>query len=176
MTDLDNLKTMFDRLKAVAPEVISLLTAQTEEEYAQFFDSLIERAVCDLEANAKNYAGLEEVGLTAALSAFFNGMPGLTVTREGHSNGHVDLTIHVRLASPIRRRLAEAKIDRGPENHVGGMQQLINRYSTGRDKHALMIAYVKLPSIATRVQALRSHLNKSLPCGQVGACSDHPAK
>jgi len=176
MIDFGSLHGLIERLKVVAPEVIALATAATDEEFCECFDRLMERAVDHLEKNAANFADLDEVGLTAALAAFFNGMPGLSIIQEGHSNGHVDLTILVRLAYPVQRRLAEAKIDRGPAYHVGALQQLLNRYSTGRDKFGFVIEYVRLPAIKSRITALRSHLDAKLPCGQIGQCLDHALK
>lgn len=173
MTQLDNLKDLVDHLKQVAPEVLDLATAKSDEDFAASLDRLLERAACHLEANSKSLSTLDEVGLSAVVAAFLNVMPGINCIQEGHSNGHVDLTITVDLASPVQRRLAEAKIENGPTYHVKGLDQLLGRYSTGRDRYAWLLEYVKLTGIKDRLDAIRDHLDKVKPHKQQGDCRDH---
>jgi len=173
MTQLDNLKDVYDHLQKRAPEVIDLATAVSEEEFAAFLDRLLERAASEMEASSNEFCDLDEVGLSAIVAISLNGMPGIRVIREGHSNGHVDLTITIDLTSPIQRRLAEAKIEDGPSYHVKGLDQLLGRYSTGRDRYAWLLEYVKKPNIKNRLEAIRAHLDKVKPRNQKGDCRDH---
>ncbi len=172
-TTSDSAYALIERIKQHAPEVLDLVTAQTEEEFCSFFDRLMERAVMHLEKNSQNFAHWDEVAMTAVLTGFFNGMPGLSVVQEGHSNGHVDLTIEVRLASPVQRRLAEAKIEGGPVRHEKGLEQLLSRYVTGREKSSWLILYVNRPNIKGRMQGLRENLDRNRPHKQSGACGPH---
>lgn len=173
MTRLDNLKDVYDHLQKRAPEIIDLATAETEEEFAAFLDRLLERTACEMEANSNAFCKLNEVELSAIVAISLNGMPGIRVIQEGHSNGHVDLTITVNLTSPIQRRLAEAKIEDGPSYHVKGLDQLLGRYSTGRERYAWLLEYVKRADIKNRLEAIRAHLDKVKPHNQNGDCRDH---
>ena len=173
----DSLDSIVERLKLVAPEVLDLATANTEAQFVECFDRLLERGIAHLEANSKNFKDLDEVGLSAVLAGFFNGMPGIQVVQEANSNGHVDITITVSIAHPVQRRLAEAKIERGPAYHESGLQQLMNRYATGRGSSAWLLAfYVKVADIKSRMEAIRKHLDSSRPCNQDGQCVDHKIK
>jgi hypothetical protein len=173
MKPTDSLQALIDHLRQVAPEVIDLATAETEEQFCASFDRLLERAVIHLEKNSKNFASLNEVGLSAALGNFFNGMPGVSMMQEGHSNGHVDLTLEIKLASPVQRRLVEAKIEGGPVEHEKGLAQLLGRYVTGRENTSWLLLYVKLKDIKARMQALRDNLDQKRPLNQTGACLSH---
>ena len=103
-------------------------------------------------------------------------MPGLTVTRETHSNGHVDLTIEADHCTPTRQKLGEAKIYDGPAYHFKGLEQLLGRYSTGREGRGLLIIYFRKPNITGLVQNLRKQMDISHPCKQQGNTADHVLK
>jgi hypothetical protein len=77
-----------------APDFVDLICASTDDEFDKAFDSFIEGAAEHLEVNKKNFATLNEEGL---LSAFIGPLklPGETVRQEAHSNGHVDITVHL---------------------------------------------------------------------------------
>jgi hypothetical protein len=168
----DSAAEMFERIKRKAPEYIDLLTAETDAEFEAAFTVLLERSVLHLEKNRKNFAKLDEEGLTGVLAASLS-IPGFTVTQEAHSNGHVDLTIVADHCSPIRTKLGEAKIYRGATYHVKGIGQLLGRYTTGREKDGLLINYVRNKDIADITAKLKSKLNARLPDGQTGPCTPH---
>jgi hypothetical protein len=174
--DTNTLYALVEILKRQAPEVLDLALAKTEEDFCVVFDRLMERAVMHLEKNAGNFAHWDEVAMSAVLTAFFNGMPGMSVVQEGHSNGHVDLTIEVRLVSPVQRRLAEAKIEKGPAYHEKGLEQLLTRYVTGREQSSWLILYVDHPNIKGRMQTLRDNLDTKRPLKQMAACTPHSIK
>ena len=160
------------RIERKAPEYLDLLTADSDTEVEQAFNALLDASLRRLESNRTHFASLEEVGLTAVLSVALSA-PGLTVTQEAHSNGHVDITIDFDHCLPARRKLGEAKIDRGPRNHVKGLQQLLDRYTTGRELGGLLIVYVQRPDISGRVKKLRNAMDTSKPRRQKGATRDH---
>jgi hypothetical protein len=83
---------LVERLQRKAPEYLDLLTAETDEEFETAFDAILEKAIIHLETNKKNYKLLDEEGFSAALAGALS-IPGLTVTQETNSNGHVDITI-----------------------------------------------------------------------------------
>ena len=171
----NNAYELVEQIRRKAPEYLDLLTAQTDDEFDHAFDAILGKAVSSLELNKKNYRDLGEVGLTGVLAAALS-IPGLSVTQETHSNGHVDLTIEAHHCVPARKKLGEAKIYKGPQYHIDGLEQLLGRYTTGREGGGLLIVYVRKKDIAGLVRKLRDRLNKELPCNQQGKCSDHSLK
>ena len=158
-----------------APEYLDLLTAEPDEEFERAFDAVLQRAVAQLEANKDNFRTLGEVALTGALAMALS-IPGLTLTQEEHSNGHVDVTIVADHCVPLRRKLGEAKIYRGLAYHLDGLDQLLNRYSTGREGRGLLIEYFRTRDIAGLVEQLRKDMDATHPYGQKINTADHVHK
>lgn len=151
-----------EALKRKAPEYLDLLSAKTEAEFNTAFDHLLELAVRRLEASKSDYVDLGENALNRILAGFVN-CPGLSVTAETHSNGHVDLTFSAVHSSPIWTKLGEAKLYNGPAYHIEGLGQLLSRYMTGRDSTGLMICYVQVKDIAKKLQSIRDKMDVDLP-------------
>jgi len=173
--DNNSAAEMFERVRRKAPEYLDLLTAATESEFETAFTPLLEKAVSHLEANAKNFKSLNEVGLSGVLAAVLM-IPGLTVTQESHSNGHVDLTIVVDHCTPARKKLCEAKIYRSPSYHIEGVSQLLNRYTTGREGPGFIISYVRKNDINGITAKVRAAMDSKLPENQTGPCENHELK
>jgi hypothetical protein len=171
----NSLLKLIDMIKLKAPEYLDLLTATTEAEFDSAFETLLEKAISNLEQNKMNFKKLDEVGLSGALAGFLQ-MPGITVTQESHSNGHVDLTIVADHSTPMRKKLGEAKIYDGPAYHFKGLGQLLNRYTTGREGRGLMIVYFRKKDIAGLVTKLREKMDQEHPYGQQGFTADHKFK
>src|SRR5215470_15848345 len=95
---------LIEIIKRKAPEYLDLLTAETDEEFEKAFDALLGQAVGHLEKNKANFKELDEVGLSGVLAAGLS-TPGLSVSQETHSNGHVDLTIEADHCTPPRKKL-----------------------------------------------------------------------
>src|ERR1044072_3424560 len=102
-------RDLISRIERKAPEYLDLLSAQTEAEFDEAVDAVLSQGVAFLEKNKKLYKGMNEEGLSSVLVARMT-IPGLTVTQEEYSNGHVDLTISADHSNPIRKKLCEAKI------------------------------------------------------------------
>jgi hypothetical protein len=178
MSNVDEKDTAFalvEILKRKAPEYLDLFTAQTDGEFERAFDALLEKSVAGLEANKSNFATLDEETLSAILALALS-TPGLSVTQETHSNGHVDITITADHCVPVRKKLAEAKIWDGPEYHIKGIKQLLDRYTTGREGRGLVIAYVRKRNIKGLLTKLRETMNKERPCKQTADTIDHTLK
>lgn len=173
--EADSLLNLVEIMMRKAPEYFDLLTAKSEAEFELAFDTLLGKAVSNLEQNSKNFASLDEVGLTADLAHSLS-MPGLSVTQEAHSNGHVDLTIEADHCVPARRKLGEAKIYNGPEYHVQGLGQLLKRYTTGREGRGLLIVYVRKQNISGLMKKIREKMDAEHPCQQQGDTVDHALK
>lgn len=165
----------FEVIGRKAPAYLDLLTAKTDEEFEVAFTALLEDVVQHLERNKKNFEKLDEEGLSAAFAGKLS-IPGLTVTQETNSNGHVDLTIEADHCSPARIKLGEAKIYSGPNYHIKGIGQLLGRYTTGRETPGLLINYVRKKDIKGITAKLKTAMDKKLPENQTGPCEDHALK
>lgn len=170
-----NALELVERIKRRAPEYLDLLTAETEEEFEAAFSVILEGAVDHLERNKKKFKDLDEEGLSGALAAALS-IPGLSVTQEANSNGHVDLTIEADHCVPARRKLGEAKIYAGPAYHIQGLEQLLGRYTTGREGRGLLIVYVQKKDIAGLIKKLRKKMDDDRPLNQSGQTMDHCLK
>jgi len=167
----DSLKTLFGWF----PALRKLFQARTAEEFDDFLDRHFEECVQRMEAEAHHLMEDSEEKLSAFLAAALS-MPGLAVTREVYSNGRVDLTIKSESMTFPERRLAEAKIYAGPAYHEQAIEQLISRYSTGRQSRGYVVEYVKKPGIAELVLKLRKKADVDLPARQHGATCNHRMK
>ena len=174
-TTAGSAKDLIGMVQRKAPEYMDLLTAETTEEFESAFDTLLEKAIVRIEENKKNFEKLDEEGLSAVLAAALS-IPGLAVTQETHSNGHVDLTVEADHCSPSRKKLCEAKIYDGPEYHIKGLEQLLSRYTTGREGRGLIIEYVRKKDISSLIKKLRQKMDSDLPMKQKGLTSDHTLK
>lgn len=167
----ENLKTLFTWF----PTLKKLFEAKTAKEFDEFLDKHFEECVQRMEAEAHHLKSDCEEKLSAFLAAALS-MPGLTVVREGYSNGRVDLTIKSESVKFSEKRLAEAKIYSGPFYHNKAIEQLITRYSTGRQSRGYVIEYVKKPGITDIVAKLRKKADAELPVVQQGLTTDHKMK
>ena len=168
----DSYHALIEQLRRKAPAYLDLLTAKTDDEFEAAFEVVLDSAVRLLEKNKTNFQKLDEVGLSGVLAGALS-IPGLTVTQESHSNGHVDLTIEADHCFPARIKLAEAKIYDGAAYHIKGLEQLLERYTTGREGRGLIISYVRQRDISGLIHKLRLHMDETLPMSQRGACQDH---
>lgn len=168
----DSADALVERIRRKAPEYLDLLTAESKEEFEHAFDAVLGAAVSQLERHKKNYQSLNEVGLTGVLAAALS-IPGLAVTPEAHSNGHVDLFIVADHCLPERIKLGEAKIYHGFSYHVEGLKQLLKRYTTGRETRGLLLVYVRKKGISSLMKQLRADMDAERPCAQQGDAKDY---
>jgi hypothetical protein len=166
---------LVEQIRRKAPEYLDLFTAENAEDFENAFNALLEKAISGLETNKKNFKALNEEGISGALALALNA-PGLSVRQETNSNGHVDLTIEADHCVPARTKLGEAKIYNGPKYHFEGLEQLLSRYTTGREGRGLLIVYFRKTDIAGLVKKLRKTMDAEQPCQQQGPTNDHMLK
>lgn len=162
----DTLFSLMQRMTKKAPELIELMTSESDFEFNAAFDKLLLKAAKSLESNSKNFQSLHEPGLAAAFALALSA-PGLSAIQEANCNGHVDVIIEVSLCEPSRSILGEAKIYDGPQYHFQGLEQLM-QYATGRESRLLMIEFVKKQNISALMKKVSKAMNSELPSKQVG--------
>jgi hypothetical protein len=164
--------TLLEFTEMLTPPAFRVYTAQTDDEFESAFEGILEGILAGLEQNKLDFANDSEDKLSSTIVLAFNAA-GLRAIREGNSNGHVDLTIEVGFCSPMKRKLGEAKIYNGPSYHLQGLQQLIGRYTTGRETRGVMIEYVKQADIAGLIKKIRERMDADLPMQQQGPTQDN---
>lgn len=170
-----NLYQYIELVKRLSKETLDLVTSKTEDEFDSAFDNWLDQCISDIEASKNEYVNLSEDGISNVLAHALR-TPEISVTREQNSNGHVDLTVKLINSSPQRIKLGEAKIWRGKEYHVKGLDQLLNRYTTGRECRGFVISYVKIKDIKGLFETLREYINESKPFDLEGLCLNHNIK
>ena len=165
------LRSLFDWF----PALRGILMADDAQEFDNLLEQYIEQCVEGMEAEAHHLHPDSEEKLSAFLAASLR-HPGLEVRRESFTNGRVDLTIRQECVIGGQVRLAEAKIYDGPAYHTAALEQLINRYSTGRPPTGYVIEYFKKAGISKLVKGLRDHADHNHPVQQEGATASHPMK
>ena len=169
----DSIVQLADQVRnRISDEYIKILASNSDMEFDDALERVLERAVDYMERNANHLFPLDEDAITAFLVAFLN-MPGLRASQQTHTNGHVDLTIEAEYTPPLRRRLGEAKIYDGPDYHEKGLKQLVKRYETGREGSGVLLEYVKKPNIKGLVDKLKEYMDNNKPCDQDGISQNH---
>lgn len=154
------------------PESFPLFDANaTDEEFDEALEIHIADAVRWLEESANTIGGDSEESLSHQLAGHLSLRKLISATRETNTRGHVDITILV--TTTARKRLGEAKIYAGYAYHEKGIQQLVERYSTGRERSGYMFCYVKLPDIKGKMEKLQVDCDGCRPCRQSAASIKH---
>lgn len=159
----------FDNLSCYTKD---FLIAETEDEFNKAFENWLVFCISQMEANSKKLKSFDEDTLSSILTMALN-TGELSVTREKYSNGHVDLTVKLVNSTTNWTKLGEAKIWRYPSYQAKGIDQLLNRYTTGRECRGFVISYVKLQDIKTLFEKLREYIDNEKSCDLQGICKDH---
>lgn len=146
----------------------------TDEEFDEALESHILDAVRWLEDNANSLHGDNEDSLSTTLAGRISMKQLIDAGRETNTRGHVDITIKV-ISTP-RKRLGEAKIYAGYAYHEQGIRQLVERYSTGRDRSGYMFCYFKVPDIKGKMEKLQADCDVRKPCRQRAESIRHQEK
>jgi hypothetical protein len=157
------------------PELKPLLDPNsTDEEFDMALEKHISESIRWLEDNANALHKNSEDSLSTTLAGHMSIKELLNATREENNRGHVDITIKV--ISTSRKRLGEAKIYGGYAYHEKGMKQLVERYSTGRERSGYMFCYVKKPNIKSTMEMLLADCDTHRPCEQANTARAHSSK
>jgi hypothetical protein len=165
-----SLERLLGLLEAHNPHWLALLQAQTEAEFIEATDGVIERAASTIENGAKQYAMLNERGLSLLLADFLN-LAGFHATAERYINGHVDVVVEHQFGGSWKY-LGECKIYNGYQYHVDGCKQVLG-YCTGREHRAFCLDFFKVAAMYDKLQQLRIDIDTNLPLEQDGASIGH---
>jgi len=158
-----------------SPELRPLLDPNsTDEEFDDALEIHIADAIRWLEDNANNLRDNSEDSLSTTLAGRLSIRKLIEAHREMNSKGHVDITITI--LSTSRKRLGEAKLYGSYPKYERGIGQLVERYSTGRERSGYMFCYVNKSDIKDKMARLREECDSHLPYGQVGPASNSKSK
>jgi len=146
----------------------------TDVELDEALELKITAVIRWLEEHANDLGPNSEDSISTTLTGKLSIDGIIDVTRETNNRGHVDITI--KLVQSPRKRLGEAKIYDGYAYHEKGLQQLVERYSTGRERSGYMFCYVKAPDIKGKMEKLQADCDACKPFRQNTASVKHKEK
>ncbi len=173
MTKVDSdssLERLLGLLEGHNSNLKDLLLAKTEPEFIVATEAAIERAMKTIENGAKEYATLNEPGLSHLLADFLCLM-GWRATAETNNNGHVDVVLECAFGRHWKY-LGECKLHKGYQYHVDGCQQLLG-YCTGREPRAFCMDFIGAPDAFKKMKKLRAAMDEQRPLKQRAAGADH---
>jgi hypothetical protein len=132
-----------------------LLLAKTEQDFIGATEGAIERAMKTIENGSKEYATLNEPGLSHLLADCLNLM-GWRATAETNNNGHVDVVVECAFGRHWKY-LGECKLHKGYQYHVDGCEQLLG-YCTGREPRAFCMDFINATDDAREATRVLGHL------------------
>lgn len=119
---------------------------------------VVEEALLDLCAHRVEIAEHDENQITLFVVQRLKGA-GYVATREESSNGHVDITVKTGAAPFVW--LGEAKKDsKGPQYILGGISQLLERYTSGLQPDCGLVVYCFRENAAARVTNVQKKLSQ----------------
>lgn len=92
--------------------------------------------------------------------------------KERYYNGHVDVTIYHPRSLPYQY-LGECKIYKGFKRHCDGCDQLLNRYSSGRDMRGFLLEFFTRRGMYQLIGKLKDQFDRSFPLRMTGTSQDH---
>lgn len=165
-----SLERLFGLLEAHNPNLVDLLRAQTEDAFLDATERAVDRAIRTIESGAKQYADLEERGLSLLLADLLN-MSGYQATAERYVNGHVDVVVEHAFGGRWRY-LGECKMHRSYKYHVDGCKQVLG-YCTGRERRAFCLDFFTVAGMFEKLVVLRREMDKELPEAQTAPSANH---
>jgi hypothetical protein len=158
-------------LMRFGPPQLRVILADSEAEFVDAVELSLESAIQHMEAGAQYNYNRGERALAHELVGCLGG-GGLYAQNEAHSNGHVDITV-VHWRHVGWRMLGECKIYRYPAYHIGGCEQILGRYATGRLPRAFCLDFFQEEEIQQKMQGIRDQMDADMPLQQQGASQNH---
>ena len=156
------------------PGTARLYFSNNEREFIEAVDLVLEIAIRRLEENAASHNGLKELVLSTMLSDLIR-QAAIPCAKEVFRNGHVDVAI----GHPRKQQfqyLGECKIYDGFRKHCRGCDQLLNRYSSGRDLRGFVLEFFYEPRMYLLLEVLKTQFDEDRPLQMKGSSRTHHIK
>lgn len=157
-------------LETVNPNLLQLFMANTEEAFVVATEGALEHATRAIESGAKQYASLDERGLSTLLTDLLIAS-GYRATPERNINGHVDVVIE-HYFDRRWKYLGECKIHKSFQYHIDGCKQLLG-YCTGRELRAFCLDFFRTGKMFEKLDGLRRRMDLEKPLSQSKESSLH---
>lgn len=125
------------------------------ENFVTLIDSTMLEAIEEIENNKNIYANFNEDSLTSVIVSFFRAK-GFNAEHDSNRGGHCDIVVEKNRM----QWLCEAKIYESYVKLYGGYQQLVTRYSTGRENATCggLLIYNKKPNALDKLNRWKKRL------------------
>ena len=151
------------------PGASAVYFSEDESQFVKGVDLLLDAAIRRLEEDAATHGSLGELTLSTMLSNLIG--YAARCEKESYRNGHVDVAI--RHARKQFQYLGECKIFGGFEKHCAGCNQLLNRYSSGRDARGFVLEFFNRPRMYELLADLRTNFDQKIPLKMKGSAKSH---
>jgi hypothetical protein len=152
------------------PGASLLYFADNEAQFVKAVDLILDVAIRRLEENAATHRSSDELALSTMLSDLIK--YAAPCGKESYRNGHVDVAIgHPRKEQ--FQYLGECKIYNGFKRHCGGCDQLLNRYSSGRDVRGFVLEFFNRPGMYKLLGDLKTQFDQKVPLKMKGSSTPH---
>jgi hypothetical protein len=153
------------------PGTALLYFSTSEREFVEAVDFVLDVAIGTLEQNAASHKDLGELALSTMLSDLMR-QSAIPCEKESYRNGHVDITvIHPRMRH--YQYLGECKIYAGFKRHCSGCDQLLNRYSSGRNARGFLLEFFNRRGMYRLLQGLKKQFDQDSPLAMKGRSRQH---
>jgi len=135
--------------------------SSTEEQFLNAIDKSLNAAVERIERTARFLTNRNELELSTTLCNMMS-RAAIRCYSEAYSNGHVDITIEHHTL-PMKY-LGECKIWNGCIRHFEGCEQLLSRYSSGREVGGFVLEFFNVPGLYEKMKLLQERIADEKPC------------
>jgi hypothetical protein len=167
----NKLREFLQYLDSKIPGTGRLYFSTNEREFIEAVDLILEIAIRRLEENAATHNSLGELELSTMLSDLIR-QAAIPCAKEVYRNGHVDVAI----GHPRKQQfqyLGECKIYDGFIRHCGGCDQLLNRYSSGRDVRGFVLEFFNRPGMYALLDSLKARFDQDFPLEMKNSSTPH---
>lgn len=167
----DSAASYFEFLRATNPPALRIWMASDESTFCKAVEEAIETNIRKIEAGARRYCTLCEIGLSQLMTDLLS-CGGVPAVSEGNHNGHVDILIS-HPSDKLAKLLCECKKYNGYEVHCDGCNQLLKRYHSGRASRAYCIEFFPTRDMYGKLTKLRRDFDNKTPHEQEEPGRDH---
>jgi hypothetical protein len=152
------------------PGASAVYFSEDESQFVKGVELILDAAIRRLEEDAATHGSLGELTLSTMLSNLIR--YAAPCEKESYRNGHVDVAI----GHPRKQQfqyLGECKIFGGFKKHCGGCDQLLNRYSSGRDVRGFVLEFFDRPRMYKLLADLKTDFDQRVPLKMKGSSKPH---
>lgn len=161
----NSLREFVQYLNQKLPGTADIFFSYDKKSFAEGVEISLHAAIMEIESSSVLYPNSNELQLSTILKSILRNA-AIPCEAEAYTNGHVDITIcHPKRLSI--RCLGECKIWAGYNRHKEGCEQLLSRYSTGREARSFVLEFFKNNKMYEHLESLRENFSLNKPLRMV---------